>query len=205
MNSQFDLYEVLLWRPDGGYWMLEAHLDRLDGAADYFDRPVDREVVRQTLLTYAATLQCESKVRMMIGVDEMIRVELIVIEPYPRHIIVGLATQPINRNNPFLYYKTSQRDIYNNAKASRPDCDDVLLWNEAGEMTEASSSNVVFEIDGRKVTPPVASGLLGGTFRRSLLESAEISEQVITIAQAKAATRIWLINSVRGWRSATLR
>lgn len=205
MTPQFDLYEVLLWRPDGGYRMLEAHLDRLAGSADYFDRPVDRDVAHHALLTYATTLEQESKVRMMIQADGAIRVESIIITPYPRHITVGLATEPIDPNNPFLYYKTTRRDVYNKAKASRPDCDDVLLWNEHGEITEASSSNVVFEINGRKVTPPVASGLLNGTFRRSLLESAEISEQVVTIAQAKSATQIWLINSVRGWRSATLR
>ena len=82
--------------------------------------------------------------------------------------------------------------------------DDVLLWNERGEVTESTIGNVVAEIDGMRYTPPVASGLLGGTFRAEQLEAGTIRERVLTKADIASASRLWLINSVRGWVEAIL-
>jgi para-aminobenzoate synthetase/4-amino-4-deoxychorismate lyase len=40
--------------------------------------------------------------------------------------------------------------------------------------------------------------------RAELLENGEIEEGVITIDELKRASRLWLINSVHGWRQAML-
>ena len=64
--------------------------------------------------------------------------------------------------------------------ARAPDVDDVILWNERGEVTEATIANVVAEIDGVRYTPPLTCGLLGGTFRAELLASDRIRERVLT-------------------------
>ena len=69
-------------------------------------------------------------------------------------------------------------------------------------MTEATDANVIVLIDGRKVTPPIESGLLAGTLRAELLETKEIVEARVSVAQLKSAGRVWLINSVRGWLEA---
>ena len=94
--------------------------------------------------------------------------------------------------------------MYEQAKASCSDVDDVILWNERGEVTEASSSNIVVQMGSDWLTPPVESGLLAGTFRRWLLSNGRLREQTITIDQLKQADAIYLINSVRGWRQANL-
>ena len=86
--------------------------------------------------------------------------------------------------------------------ASRPEADAVILWNAAGDVTEATDANVIVLIDGRKVTPPIESGLLAGTLRAELLEKNEIVEARVSVAQLKSAGRVWLINSVRGWLEA---
>ena len=51
------------------------------------------------------------------------------------------------------------------ARAARPGCDDVILWNERGEITESCTANVVIDLDGELITPPIECGVLGGTFR----------------------------------------
>jgi branched-subunit amino acid aminotransferase/4-amino-4-deoxychorismate lyase len=117
---------------------------------------------------------------------------------------VGLAPTPVDPNNPWLYHKTTQRQVYDAARAARPDCDEVLLWNTRGELTEATSANVMVTLDGALVTPPVAAGLLPGTLRRTLLENGRIQEAPIPLSALRRATEIWLINSVRGWRRAVL-
>ena len=82
--------------------------------------------------------------------------------------------------------------------------DDVLLWNDRGEVTECTIGNVVVEIDGVRYTPPVESGLLAGTFRAELLDQGLIRERVLTKSDVASAPRLWLINSVRGWVEARL-
>ena len=82
--------------------------------------------------------------------------------------------------------------------------DEVLLWNAHGEMTEATTANLVAEIDGARLTPPVGCGLLAGTCRAAMLESGEIQEGIVTRDDLQRAARLWLINSVQGVREAVL-
>jgi para-aminobenzoate synthetase/4-amino-4-deoxychorismate lyase len=69
-------------------------------------------------------------------------------------------------------------------------------------LTEATTSNLVLELDGGRWTPPVSAGLLAGTLRSRLLAAGEIAERTLTPADLARAERVWLINSVRGWRTA---
>ena len=112
---------------------------------------------------------------------------------------VVLAAEPVSSTEPFLRHKTTHREIYNRARAARPGVDDVLLWNERGEITESTIANVVAELDGVRVTPPSGCGLLPGVFRATLLATGEIQERVLTKADLTSATRLWLINSLREW------
>ena len=81
----------------------------------------------------------------------------------------------------------------------------MLLWNAAGEVTEGTIANVVAEIDGERLTPPVGCGLLAGTLCAQLLAEGQLREARLTVADVREqATRLWLIDSVRGWRDAVL-
>jgi para-aminobenzoate synthetase/4-amino-4-deoxychorismate lyase len=118
-------------------------------------------------------------------------------------LLVVLASTPVSSQDVFLFHKTTNRAVYEaHARAidrvAHPDAFDVLLWNDAREVTEFTIGNVIVEIDGERVTPPRRCGLLGGTFRAELLEQGAIRERVITLDDLSAATRLWLINSVRG-------
>jgi para-aminobenzoate synthetase/4-amino-4-deoxychorismate lyase len=104
----------------------------------------------------------------------------------------------------FLYHKTTHRRIYEAAQQSCPGCDDVLLWNERGELTESCVANIVVERDGVLLTPPVDSGLLAGTFRAWLLSQGKIQEQVLKVVDLEKCSKIFLINSVRKWQDAVL-
>jgi branched-subunit amino acid aminotransferase/4-amino-4-deoxychorismate lyase len=112
---------------------------------------------------------------------------------------VALAGDPVASGDPSLRVKTTRREVYERAKAARPDVDDVLLWNERGEITESTIANVVAEIEGARFTPPVACGLLPGIFRATLLDAGAIQERVITRADLAAASGLWLVNSLREW------
>jgi para-aminobenzoate synthetase/4-amino-4-deoxychorismate lyase len=201
----FDLLESFLWTPDEGYYLLERHVNRLSGSAEYFGVAVAETAVVETLMTFAQSLTEPSKVRLVVN-SEQCAVNSVPLSAgfgqLPEPIRVGMASEPIDADSVYLYHKTTQREIYVQAKDSRPDCDDVILWNEWGEVTEASSSNIVVEMAGVLWTPPVSCGLLAGTFREELIETGKLREKVITKEALSSADAIFLINSVRRWRKA---
>jgi para-aminobenzoate synthetase/4-amino-4-deoxychorismate lyase len=203
----FQLLESLLWEPDSGYFLLAAHLARLADTAVYFNVPLDRSAIEARLAELAPNLSEASKIRLLVERDGAFSVETAPLSQaaLPQPVRVGLAKTPVDSSTIWLYHKTTRRELYAAARASRPDCDEVILWNERGELTEASTANLVLDMDGEWVTPPVTSGLLAGTFRHWLLATGQIRERVLTPADLRAARRIALINSVRKWQAATSR
>jgi para-aminobenzoate synthetase/4-amino-4-deoxychorismate lyase len=142
--------------------------------------------------------------RLMVSRDGGVRVERAPLgSAHAAPARLGVAAEPIDPSNVFLFHKTTHRVMY--ANAMQPDCDDVVLWTADGEVTETTLGNIVVEIGGRKVTPPVDAGLLAGTFREELLERGEIVEGRVTLDDLKSASRVWIINAVREWWPAMLR
>ncbi len=205
-RPSFRLLETMLWEPDGGYFLLAAHLARLADTAVYFGVPIDRSAIEARLSELASSLNEASKIRLLVELDGAFTVAAapLVQGAAPRPARVGLAKTPVDSSAIWLYHKTTRRELYEAARASRPDCDEVILWNERGELTEAITANVVLDVDGEWVTPPVTSGLLAGTFRNWLLAAGQIRERILTPADLRAARRIALINSVRKWQAAVL-
>jgi branched-subunit amino acid aminotransferase/4-amino-4-deoxychorismate lyase len=117
----------------------------------------------------------------------------------PQPLTARLAAQPVQSSDIFLFHKTTHRVIYESAKNACPDCDDALLYNERGELTEFTIGNLVVELDGALFTSPVACGLLPGTFRAHLLETGQVQERIIRVDELQACAKIFLVNSVRRW------
>ena len=111
---------------------------------------------------------------------------------------VALARRPIDRADVFLCHKTTNRRIYEDAKADFPGHDDVLLYNAENELTESTIANLAVEIDGALCTPPAECGLLPGVARAELLARGVLRERRIARAELRAAARVFLLNSVRG-------
>jgi para-aminobenzoate synthetase/4-amino-4-deoxychorismate lyase len=202
---RFALLETMAWRPGEGYALLEFHLERLLQSADYFDMPVTTDAVRDALAAVDAGFKSTAhKVRVLVERDGAVRCESHPLEDTTSPMRVAVAAEPVDSGDLFLYHKTTHREVYERALALRPDADDVILWNERGEVTEACNHNVVVEIDGECCTPPLSCGLLAGTYRRSMVETGRAGERVITLDELRRAQRVWLVNSVRGERDAAL-
>lgn len=195
-DRDFDLLETLLW--DGDFFLLDAHIRRLAASAAYFGIPFNRDSILDALQRAISNATSPLRVRLLLDHTGASCVEKQPV-PAPKTFRLGFASAPIDAADRFLYHKTTRRDVYEKARASRPDCDDVLLWNERGEITESSIANVVVEIAGRKLTPPLECGLLPGVMRAHLLECGEIAEERLTKEDVDRASAIWLINSVRKW------
>lgn len=204
----FDLLETILWTPEGGFHLLDRHLQRLVASADFFDRRIDLHVIRDELNELTANLDpIAHRVRLLAAESGAITLQATPLSHPDRSsklTRMKLASKPVDSADVFLFHKTTHRSVYDDALRDAGDCDDVVLCNERGEITESTIANIVVVIDGKKFTPPVACGLLAGTFRAELVAKGEISERVITLAQLQQAERLYLINSVRGWAPALL-
>ena len=201
--SRFEIVETILWDRIAGYHLLDGHLDRLGDAARYFGCKFSRRRVYAVLMNHAiATDSQRVKVRVLLGRAGMVAIESAPVEAL-RGARVGIARRPISTRSPFVCHKTTNRQIYDAAlRMARRDSGelhDVLLWNDAGLVTESCYANVVVDLDGRLVTPGLGQGLLPGVFRRALIEQRVIEERDVTLADLRRADRLFLVNSVRGW------
>jgi para-aminobenzoate synthetase/4-amino-4-deoxychorismate lyase len=129
-------------------------------------------------------------------------------------VTVTLSPHRTNSADPFLRHKTTNRHLYNEelARARAEGFDEVLFLNERDEVTEGAISSLFVEQPagptgaGMFLTPPLASGTLPGVMRRHLLETLpNAEERALTLADLKPPNTLWLCNSVRGLRKATLR
>ena len=194
----FQLFESMLLE-DGQYFLLAQHLERLRKSAAFFVFTFPEDEVASTLERIAAeTFSGPFKVRLVLWKDGAVEVATSPVTISQNEVKrVALATQAVDSSNRFLFHKTTRRDFYEAQLRARPDCFDIIFWNEKGEITESSIANVVVRIHDQLFTPPVASGLLAGTFRNQLLADGKISERVITIHELPK--EFFLINSVRKW------
>ena len=200
VRQPFDLVETFRWEA-GESVRFDRHLTRLARSADFFgfhfDEPAIRSAVDDALI--CATRTPARRVRLTLSRDGHVRVTM---APLGRTLVpqsFAFASSPVDERDVRLYHKTSQRDVYDRHRHARPDVFDVLLWNTRGQLTEFTRGNLVVELDGVRVTPPVSCGLLAGTFRQQLLDEGAIVEGVIECDDLDRVTRLWFINSLRGW------
>jgi para-aminobenzoate synthetase/4-amino-4-deoxychorismate lyase len=202
----FSLLETLLWTPEAGFYLCEKHVARLLDSADYFDIPVTREGLERYLTKVASGFYAAQRVRIVLSKDGKLASRSSPMEQEDTHetLKTCLAQRPVNTGNVLLFHKTTQRAVYEAARAGYEQFDDVLLYNEAGELTEFTIGNLVVELDGQLFTPPIACGVLPGTFRAHLLETGQVRERIIRVEHLKKCGKIFRVNSVRKWQPVDL-
>ena len=195
----FDLFESILLE-EGKYFLLSRHLERLGNSAAFFGFSFPTADINSILERIKAENRSGSfKLRLVLTKAGRLEADTSRIEIDDRFRQVALATQASDSSDRFLFHKTTRRDFYTTQLAARTDCDDIIFWNERGEITESTIANVVVEIDGELFTPPITAGLLAGTFRDHLLAEGKIKERPIPIDELQYARQVFLINSVRKW------
>ena len=89
------------------------------------------------------------------------------------------------------------------AEAEAAGCDEALLVNTAGVITESSSGNVFWWEEGRLHTPPLSAGALPGVTRGAILDAArdlrwQVAETAAPPARLAASEGVFLTFSTRG-------
>lgn len=202
---EFRLLESLLWTPQDeagdvdSFFLLDLHLKRLAESSVYFGFRRDFHGLVEALLAEEAGFPPRpQKVRVLVARDGTYTIEAADVPPLPDPYRLRLAARPIDSSDLFLYHKTTHRRAYDDASAAVDGADDVLLWNERGEVTESCIANVAVELDDELLTPPVECGLLAGTYRAELLRQGRVKERVIHLDDLPRCSKVFLMNAVRG-------
>jgi para-aminobenzoate synthetase/4-amino-4-deoxychorismate lyase len=198
-QTEFSLLETMRWTPEEGFYLRQRHLARLLDSANYFDFSVSKDAIEKKLDEIGSAFNSTQRIRLLVERSGDFNIEYTPFQPLQTTVRARFAKRQVDSKDVFLFHKTTQRAVYENARADFPDCDDVLLHNERGELTEFNIGNLVVELNEVLITPPVACGLLAGTFRAYLLETGQVQEGVIPVERLKDCPRIFRINSTRGW------
>jgi para-aminobenzoate synthetase/4-amino-4-deoxychorismate lyase len=204
-NEPFRLIETMLW--DGEFKRLSWHLDRMESSALYFGFPFDRCRITSTVLNLAMVPDFAGgppqRVRLTLTASGRIATQVSSLVNEPFNVKVWLTDEYTSSADPFRRHKTTRRKLYDRLykKARTHGFEEVIFSNERDEITEGAISNVFVRRGGKLLTPPLASGILPGVFRRHILETRGNSEEaVLTLEDLHSADDIFLCSSLRGLR-----
>ena len=205
-KPEFSLLETMLWTPEEGYFLREKHISRMLDSAHYFDFTISKQELDGYLDLISTNFDSPQHIRLLLNSYGALSSEIgiVQLEKNSQPLKVCLSRRPIDSNNVFLLHKTTHREIYESARTDLPDCDDVLLYNEHGELTEFTIGNLVFELNGLLYTPPITCGLRAGTFHAHLMETGQVVERTVHLDELRNCTKLFMINSVRQWQKVDL-
>ena len=117
--------------------------------------------------------------------------------PSPIHAVTAASTRR-NQHSPLARIKSLNYgdSILARQEASARGAGDAILLNTAGDIAEASASNIILLLQGRCVTPRIEDGALPGITRARLIEAGLLVEARLTPQDAAGAEAACLTNSL---------
>ena len=190
------LIETFRADPGGAVAHADRHLARMARGAAALGYSFDAGAARQVM---AVTVDTATRCRLTLDAAGRFDLTTAPLPPTPAEWRGAIHPDRVQSDDPWLRHKTTQRALYDAARADLPaGTDEVLFLNERGEVCEGTITNLFAELaDGARVTPPLSSGLLPGILRETCLSDGW-QERVLTPADLSAARRIWMGNALRG-------
>src|SRR5262245_56014848 len=223
------VYEVIWWHR-GTPIQAEEHFARLaeSGRRVYLDVPGPasrwRSVIAEAVGASGASADEDAYVRLVVtrgsgplglhvGRDLVPNVVAIVApanRPTPAQWEKGLSIALVGRRrvsaralDPGAKTGNYMNNLLALHEAEAAGADDAVLLNDAGDVTEGTTSNVYVVSGGRVVTPPLDAGILKGTTRTRVLALCRAGgiaaeERRLAPDALVAADEVFLSSSVRG-------
>ncbi len=201
-----------IYRADAVLYFLEDHLRRLDDGARALGLPLPLPWdVREVLREYDGALPPgEGIVRITLtrGVPgrgpTLVLGARDVVRPPDPGVVVAVASRPKLADEWGSLKSTNRlRYVLAREEAQARGAWESLVINAEGELSEGTISNLFCVLDGRLVTPPIASGGLPGVMRRRLLAELRerplpgcpVEERVLLVPDLGRASEVFLTNS----------
>ena len=179
----------------------KSHLKRLKETKMFFQYPIkENKIIKKfiKIKKYLLHLKYPIRIHFRVYKNGKIYVHLSKLN-YKKNYRIGISNIKTDYNNIFLYYKTSNREIYQSEfEKYKNHFDEVIFLNKDGYITEGSFTNIIIKKNGLFYTPSIAAGLLDGILRKKIIKKWKIQEKNINLEELKNADQIFLVNSVRG-------
>lgn len=192
---------------------VRRHLERLgrSGAAMGLAVPDDSTLRRAMQLVVEANALDEGRLRITVtggpsplGSDRGDAGPTVIVAarpmaPWPSVADVVVAPWPRNDRGALVGVKSISygENVVALAFAHERGAGEAVFANLSGNLCEGTGTNVFIGIDGRLVTPPLASGCLAGVTRELLVELVEVAEEDVPLSALAMADEAFLTSSTR--------
>lgn len=226
------IYEVWRTH-DGVIFTWQEHWARLERSARslYLELPLKPEAmlaeIRRTVAAYRERTgnRGELYIRLQvtrgggaIGLDPALADRsdyLLLVQPCPEtapekmrdgltlSVATGLRRNPIDTLSPAWKTGNYLNNILCLREARGRGADEVVILNQAGEVTEAAVCNIGFVRDGVVLTPPLSAGILGGITRSVVITEVAAAagitarEQTIRPAEFSSMQECFLLSTTK--------
>lgn len=184
---------------NGQPWALSRHMRRALNSARRNDQPFPNEDSIRIAVAEIITANQFSigRLRLLFGVDGSLcatHQEYLEINAAAnlgiRHMTNEVST-PVEKRYPY------NQNLETLAEAKSAGFDDYILVNQAGFITETAIANLVFQVEGEWITPPLSDGVLPGVMRALLVEKNGIIVRQIRADQFNVIESGFVVSSLK--------
>jgi para-aminobenzoate synthetase/4-amino-4-deoxychorismate lyase len=182
---------------------INEHIERLKNAASFFLFNFNEKKLITEIQNEIELLDEKKKYRYKIILTKwgVLNHQLNEYKKFDSEVKVIISSLQVNSQSQYLYFKTTNRQLYESEYARYLSMGffDILFFNEKGELTEGSITNVFVKIGEEIFTPPSKCGLLTGIYRNYYIDThSNIQRKIISLEDLYNADEIILTNSLRG-------
>jgi para-aminobenzoate synthetase/4-amino-4-deoxychorismate lyase len=203
-EADFEILETMLYVPKNGIADLEKHLKRMQESARYFAFKYDYEYAYGFVNKQLETVDVLSRIRLLLNMDGVLKMETYELKHKGWGVEkarIKISSKHVSKDDIFLTHKTTRREFYNDnfRKALKEGYDEVIFFNELGQLCEGAISNIfIKQKSGDWYTPSLDCGLLPGIWREETIKELNAIEKVLYRKDLENADKILIGNSVRG-------
>ncbi len=196
-GPRFALIETMLWTPGGGIAHRARHMSRLRRSARALG------IAPHGVDAALNGITGDGPLRLRLTVDAKGQVAVTATGFLPlgpdTRWRVAIHPQRLDPADPWLRHKTTQRALYDSARADLPPgIDEWIFLNNGGALCEGAITNIYVDAGHTLLTPPRACGLLPGIGREVLIAEGRAQPMRLTPQDIMDARAFYVGNALRG-------
>lgn len=194
-SGTFETVKTIASQP----WALSRHMRRALNTARRNDHPFPSEdlIRRAVAETIASNQFAIGRLRILFGDDGSLCVTHQEYVELTKPAVLGVRHHVIASNGIVEKRYPYDQNLHLLKEAQNAGFDDYLQINSQGYVSETSIANLVVEINGSWVTPPLSDGVLPGVMRALLIEKNGVLVRRINSDELPLITNGFVVSSLK--------